>query len=157
MDLYGKFNLWTTLARILWRIAKIKSFFHSAGCCMSPCIIWSYLLTASNSVYWNVTLLMKRINRLREKHPKRKRIQILAESIGVDVDTFASEVDQFPEINASRIVSLNSRINSGTYQPNPDKVSEKLLSLELRLKWRPTEIFKGFMHLLFQKLKNTSI
>ena len=77
---------------------------------------------------------MKRINRLREKHPKRKRIQILAESIGVDVDTFASEVDQFPEINASRIVSLNSRINSGTYQPNPDKVSEKLLSLELRLK-----------------------
>ena len=77
---------------------------------------------------------MKKINRLREKLPRGKRIQILAQTMGVDADILASEINQFPEINASKIVSLNSRIDAGTYQPNPENVSNKLISLELQLK-----------------------
>jgi len=77
---------------------------------------------------------MKKINRLREKQPRGKRIQILAQSMGVDADMLASQINQFPEINASKIVSLNSRINDGKYQPNSGSVSDKLISLELQLK-----------------------
>ena len=92
---------------------------------------------------------MKKINRLREKLPRGKRIQILAQTMGVDADILASEINQFPEINASKIVSLNSRINGGKYQPNSGSVSDKLISLELQLKWNSDEKFNGFMHMLF--------
>ena len=77
---------------------------------------------------------MKKINRFREKQPRVKRIEALAQSMGVDADILASEINQSPEINASKIVSLNSRIDGGTYQPNPENVSNKLISLELQLK-----------------------
>ncbi|MBD99935.1 MAG: hypothetical protein CMQ31_00705 [Gammaproteobacteria bacterium] len=77
---------------------------------------------------------MKRINRLREKQTRGKRIQTLAQSMGIDADKLASEINQFPEINASKIVSLNSRINGGTYQPNSGSVSDRLISLEVQLK-----------------------
>ena len=77
---------------------------------------------------------MKRLNRLKEKQSKSERIEILAQSMGVDVNKLASEINQLAEINASKIVSLNSRIDGGTYQPNPENVSNKLISLELQLK-----------------------
>tara|TARA_Y100000766_G_C18691120_1_gene499531 strand:+ start:210 stop:374 length:165 start_codon:yes stop_codon:yes gene_type:complete len=54
--------------------------------------------------------------------------------MGIDADKLASEINQFPEINASKIVSLNSRINGGTYQPNSGSVSDRLISLEVQLK-----------------------
>ena len=53
--------------------------------------------------------------------------------MGVDVNKLASEINQLAEINASKIVSLNNRIDGGTYQPNLENVSNKLISLELQL------------------------
>ena len=149
MDLCSKFNLCSSLSQILRQMARIKLLFHSKACCLRPRIIWSYLLSALTVAYWNLTSLMKKINRLREKQPRGKRIQILAQSMGVDADILASEINQFPEINASKIVSLNSRINGGKYQPNSGSVSDKLISLELQLKWNSDEKFNGFMHMLF--------
>ena len=149
LGLCRKFNFSSSLTQTIPQMARIKLLFHQKACCLRSLIIWWYLLSALNSAYWNLTLLMKRINRLREKQTRGKRIQTLAQSMGIDADKLASEINQFPEINASKIVSLNSRINGGKYQPNSGSVSDKLISLELQLKWNSDEKFNGFMHLLF--------
>ena len=69
-----------------------------------------------------------------KKMPLRtKRIEKLAQEVGVDSTKLESEINQVPEINASRMVSLYGRLAAGSYRINLKKTSNRLLSLEREL------------------------
>lgn len=51
----------------------------------------------------------------------------------VDLDTLRAAIDELPELNASKLVSLHRRIVNGNYKIDSERLAEKLLELESSL------------------------
>ena len=72
-----------------------------------------------------------------KQHKKRslrtKRIEKLAQEIGIDAAKLEAEINQLPTINASRIVNLHGRLTAGSYEIKLKETSKKLLSFEQKL------------------------
>ena len=68
-----------------------------------------------------------------EKSLKIKRIEKLAQEIGIDANKLEWEIIQLPSINASKMVNLHGRLSAGSYEINIKETARKLLSFEKKL------------------------
>ena len=69
-----------------------------------------------------------------QKKPLRiKRIEKLAQELGIDAIKLEMEINQLPAINASKMVNLHGRLSAGSYEIDLKETSKKLLSLEQKL------------------------
>lgn len=46
------------------------------------------------------------------------------------LEDLEEQLSQLPEVNASKVVDLHNRIESGSYEIDPDRLAEKLAQLE---------------------------
>ena len=68
-----------------------------------------------------------------EKSLKIKRIEKLAQEIGINANKLEWEIIQLPAINESRMVNLHGRLSAGSYDINLKETARKLLSFEKKL------------------------
>ena len=76
---------------------------------------------------------MTKSNQHKKRSLRTKRIEKLAQEIGIDATKLEAEINQLPTINASRIVNLHGRLTTGSYEIRLKETSKKLLSFEQKL------------------------
>ena len=68
-----------------------------------------------------------------EKSLRIKRIEKLAQEMGIDANKLEWEIIQLPAINASKMVNLHGLLSAGSYEINLKETARKLLSFERKL------------------------
>ena len=70
---------------------------------------------------------------LRSKSQRAQRAQTVAAIYAEELQAGADACKQLPDVNATRVVAMYDRLQRGEYRPDPQRIADRLIQLELAL------------------------